>query len=148
MVSGWRQRTLATAPLLALYQTKPGLGLVAPTLAMLMMDPPCFCSRSFFTTADVPRNTLFTLTFMTISNSFSVTSSVGLFLYEVPALFTSISSRPYLEMVPDTRLSQSGTEVTSAWTNEIWEGLVAATRSPPFTLMSEMTTLAPSDANR
>lgn len=87
-------RTFVTAPLLALYHTNPGLGLRLPVLEMLMMLPPPF----FFicgTVARTERYMLLTLTLKTRSNSFSVTSSVGLFLYVVPALLTTISTRPH-----------------------------------------------------
>ena len=69
--------TFHTAPFELLYQTSPGRGLVAPTDAILIIDPPIFCLRSWGITADVPKKTPLTLTSKHLSKSASVTSSVG-----------------------------------------------------------------------
>lgn len=50
-----RGHTLATAPLLALYHTRPGRGRMAPMLATLMMEPPRPCSIMDGTTAGTLR---------------------------------------------------------------------------------------------
>ncbi len=47
--------TFHTAPFELLYQTSPGRGLVAPTEAILIIDPPFFCLRSWGIIADVPK---------------------------------------------------------------------------------------------
>lgn len=69
--------TFHTAPLELLYQTKPGRGLVAPTEAMLIIEPPRFCSKSRGMMAEVPKYTPLTLTLKHRSKSDSVTSKVG-----------------------------------------------------------------------
>ena len=69
--------TFHTAPLELLYQTNPGRGRVAPTEAILMIDPPLFCSRSLGIMADVPKKTPLTLTSKHLSKSASETSKVG-----------------------------------------------------------------------
>ena len=69
--------TFHTAPFELLYHTSPGRGLVAPTEAMLIIDPPLFCSRSLGMMADVPKKTPLTLTSKHLSKSVSVTSRVG-----------------------------------------------------------------------
>ena len=68
--------TFATAPLDALYQTRPGRGLDAPMEAMLMIAPPPRCSKAG-TQAGIEWKTDLTLTVKTLSNSASDTSAVG-----------------------------------------------------------------------
>ena len=74
---GERRRTFTTAPLDALYQTNPGRGRDAPTLAMLMIDPPVPWEMRCGMTAWVPWKTDLTLTRKTRSKSDSVTEEVG-----------------------------------------------------------------------
>jgi hypothetical protein len=74
---GWKRRTLVTAALLALYHTRPGLGLVAPMEAMLMMEPPSPWLMRFGMKWRAEWKMLFTFTAKTLSNSSSVTSAVG-----------------------------------------------------------------------
>ena len=71
------RHTFHTAPLELLYHTSPGRGLVAPTDAMLMIEPPRFRSRSLGITAEVPKKTPLTFTSKHLSKSDSVTSRVG-----------------------------------------------------------------------
>lgn len=98
----------------------PGRGLTLPMLEILMILPPptLFISG---TTALTARNIDLTLTLNTRSNSSAVTSRVGLFLYVVPALLTTISGRP---LRPDVSASlahaaiatsQSASDVTSSF---------------------------------
>jgi hypothetical protein len=68
--------TFATAPFEALYHTKPGLGLVAPMLAILIIAPPPLSSNAG-AAAGILKNTLLTFTVKHLSNSASVTSAVG-----------------------------------------------------------------------
>ena len=69
--------TFVTAPLLLLYQTRPGRGRMEPMLEILIMAPPvpCFCMCG--TTACTERYMDLTFTANTRSNSAVVTSSVG-----------------------------------------------------------------------
>lgn len=69
--------TFETAPLLALYHTSPGRGLLAPVEETLITLPPFPCSRSLAMTACEPWKMLLTLTLKTRSHSASVTSRVG-----------------------------------------------------------------------
>jgi hypothetical protein len=80
--------TLVTAPFEALYHTSPGRGRTEPMLEILIILPPwpCFCNCG--TTAFTLKKILRTLTLNTRSNSSSVTLSVGLFRYVVPAART------------------------------------------------------------
>lgn len=135
-----------TAPLLALYHTRPGLGLRLPVLEILMMLPPPF----FFicgTVATTERYMLLTLTLNTRSNSFSVTSSVGLFLYVVPALLTTMSTRPHF----CTQISIADFQCASFVTSMDWERIseedeerVVASSLAPDSFRSPIKTLHPS----
>ena len=69
--------TFVTAALLALYQTNPGRGLVAPIEAILMMEPPSPCLMNWGMMVCAELKTDLTFTEKTLSNSSSVTSSVG-----------------------------------------------------------------------
>lgn len=69
--------TLQTAPLEALYHTSPGRGRKAPIEEMLSITPPSPCLMTLGMNAAVPRKMPFTLTLNTLSNSLSVTSTVG-----------------------------------------------------------------------
>lgn len=72
-----RELTLVTAALDALYQTSPGRGLVAPMDAMLTIEPPSPWLMRLGMKCLAAWKILFTLTAKTLSNSSSVTSSVG-----------------------------------------------------------------------
>ena len=78
---------------------------------ILMMTPPC--PRISGTTACVNMNRPFTLTAKTRSNSFSLTSSIGLLGCATPALLTSTLSPPNLDAVSTTAASMSLRLVTS-----------------------------------
>ena len=69
--------TFPTAPLELLYHTRPGRGLVAPMEAILIMEPPRFCSSMWGMIVEVPKKTALTLTLKHLSKSDSVTSEVG-----------------------------------------------------------------------
>jgi hypothetical protein len=138
--------TFQTAPLLALYQTSPGRGRVAPTLAMLMITPPSFRSMAWSTQALQPRYTPLTFTSNTFSNSSSVTVLVGLFVYDQPALFTRISHFPNSSRQVEIVVFQSEALVTSILWKEREEGFEETVSWPPVSLMSQTRTFAPSEA--
>ncbi|RMZ66186.1 hypothetical protein GMOD_00005263 [Pyrenophora seminiperda CCB06] len=118
-----KTHTFQMAPLEALYHTSPGLGLVAPTLAMLIITPPSFLSMAWLTQALQPRYTPLTLTSNVFSNSSSVTV--------VPALLTRISQRPNFSIHAETVAFQSADLVTSILWKARADGFVAAVASPP-----------------
>jgi len=105
VVQGDREekRTLATAPLDALYHTKPGRGRETPTLAMLTTDPPRPWEMRRGTTAWVPRKTDLTLTPKQRSKSASVTVSVGYLFPHVSgrAPASALRSTPLHSPPPD-----------------------------------------------
>jgi hypothetical protein len=87
---------------------------------------------------------------MTLSNSSSVTSNVGLFLYDVPALLTRMSNPPNLSLAVSTSFFQSAEEVTLAVTVATWAASGDDEEkffSRPEVFMSAATTLAPSARN-
>ncbi len=67
-----------TAPLDALYHTRPGRGRRAPMEQMLRITPGRLSARSFGTKAETLKKMDLTLTVKQRSKSDSVTSSVGL----------------------------------------------------------------------
>lgn len=90
------QRTLATAALLALYQTSPGLGLVAPIEAMLIMEPPSPWLMRLGIKCLAEWKMLLTFTAKTLSNSSSVTSAVGYtYSSDMPICEREVLNIPY-----------------------------------------------------
>lgn len=110
-----------------------------------MLPPPFFFICG---TVDITeRYMLLTLTLNTRSNSFSVTSSVGLFLYVVPALLTTMSTRPHF----CTQVSIADFQCASFVTSMDWESIseedeerVVASSLAPDSFRSPIRTLHPS----
>jgi hypothetical protein len=121
----------------------------------MMLPPPVFFISGM--TALTPKKIDLTFTFMTRSNSSAVTSKVGLFLYVVPALLTTISGRPLRPLASASfahaamATSQSASLVTSSlmWT-VVPPALfnVCERAETAGSLMSASRTCEPSCANR
>src|SRR5450830_269293 len=101
-----------TAPLLPLYQVRPGRGRMPAVDAMLMKAPPP-ALRKCGTNVWALRKILLTLMAYTRSNSSSVTSSIGRLRWVVPALLTTICRPPKASSVAASKAFTSPLRETS-----------------------------------